>query len=144
MSQTICITADAVVFAKLKDEKHVLLIQRKNQPFQGKWALPGGFVDAGESVKKSCQRELKEETGLNLYADQLEFCGFYDDINRDPRSRIIAFAYKAQLDVIVDVKGKDDALDAKWFDTKKLPPLAFDHFKILENALNTNHKTNNL
>jgi 8-oxo-dGTP diphosphatase len=137
ISQQIYVTVDAVVFAKLKKSSYLLLIKRENKPFEDSWALPGGFIDTDEPVKQACQRELKEETGMSLDLNQLKFFNFYDEVNRDPRSRTITFEYLAQLNSLNEVKGDDDATEAKWFDIKKLPKLAFDHLEIIKDALTT-------
>jgi len=137
ISQQIYVTVDAVVFAKLKKSSYLLLIKRESKPFEDSWALPGGFIDTDEPVKQACQRELKEETGMSLDLNQLKFFNFYDEVNRDPRSRTITFEYLAQLNSLNEVKGDDDATEAKWFDIKKLPKLAFDHLEIIKDALTT-------
>jgi len=135
ISQQIYVTVDAVVFAKLKKSSYLLLIKRESKPFEDSWALPGGFIDTDEPVKQACQRELQEETGMSLDLNQLKFFNFYDEVNRDPRSRTITFEYLAQLNSLNEVKGDDDAIEAKWFDIKKLPKLAFDHLEIIKDAL---------
>lgn len=137
ISQQIYVTVDAVVFAKLKKSSYLLLIKRESKPFEDSWALPGGFIDTDEPVKQACQRELQEETGMSLDLNQLKFFNFYDEVNRDPRSRTITFEYLAQLNSLNEVKGDDDAIEAKWFDIKKLPKLAFDHLEIIKDALTT-------
>lgn len=137
ISQQMYVTVDAVVFAKLKKSSYLLLIKGENKPFKDSWALPGGFIDTDEPVKQACQRELQEETGMSLDLNQLKFFNFYDEVNRDPRSRTITFAYLAQLNSLNEVKGDDDATEAKWFDIKKLPKLAFDHLEIIKDALTT-------
>lgn len=137
ISQQMYVTVDAVVFAKLKKSSYLLLIKRENKPFEDSWALPGGFIGTDEPVKQACQRELQEETGMSLDLNQLKFFNFYDEVNRDPRSRTITFAYLAQLNSLNEVKGDDDATEAKWFNIKKLPKLAFDHLEIIKDALTT-------
>lgn len=137
ISQQMYVTVDAVVFAKLKKSSYLLLIKRENKPFEDSWALPGGFIDTDEPVKQACQRELQEETGMSLDLNQLKFFNFYDEVNRDPRSRTITFAYLAQLNSLNEVKGDDDVTEAKWFNIKKLPKLAFDHLEIIKDALTT-------
>lgn len=137
ISQQMYVTVDAVVFAKLKKSSYLLLIKRENKPFEDSWALPGGFIDTDEPAKQACQRELQEETGMSLDLNQLKFFHFYDEVNRDPRSRTITFAYLAQINSLNEVKGDDDASEAKWFDIKKLPKLAFDHLQIIKDALTT-------
>jgi 8-oxo-dGTP diphosphatase len=111
------------------------LIRRGNKPFAGKWALPGGFVDADEPLDKAAARELHEETGMaDVYLEQLATFG---DPGRDPRGWVISVAYLALTgaDTIAAIKAGDDACDAAWFDAYDLPPLAFDHELILSTAL---------
>lgn len=129
------VTVDAVVFGYDASEGiSILLIKRKNPPFKGDWAIPGGFVDKGESLEDAVYRELKEETGIEVnYLEQLYTFGEPD---RDPRKRIISVAYYGLVkpDAFV-VHAADDADDADWFKIDELPPLAFDHKKILDMAL---------
>ncbi len=109
----------------------VLLIRRGKDPFAGKWALPGGFVDAGERLIDAARRELKEETGVEVGdLEQLHAAG---DPDRDPRGWTVSVVFFARTDVL-DAKGMDDASDAKWFPLDKLPPMAFDHAAILKRA----------
>lgn len=131
--QKIAITVDAVVFQKQDKYIKLLLIQRKNDPFKEEWALPGGFLEEDESLKEGALRELEEETGLkNIKLNQISAFG---EIGRDPRGRTISVAFMGLVEKEESVKGADDAKDAKWFDIKNLPELAFDHSKIIEAAL---------
>ena len=129
------VTVDAVVFGYDASEGiSILLIKRKNPPFKGDWAIPGGLVDKGESLEDAVYRELKEETGIEVnYLEQLYTFGEPD---RDPRKRIMSVAYYGLVkpDAFV-VHAADDADDADWFKIDELPPLAFDHKKILDMAL---------
>jgi 8-oxo-dGTP diphosphatase len=130
----ISVTADVVAFIFRDDQLHLLLVKRRFEPYQGKWAFPGGFVEPGESLEAAAARELEEETGLRgVYLEQLYTFG---DPGRDPRSRIVTVAYLALLRPGAgDLHSGDDAADAAWFPIGDLPPLAFDHEKILEIAL---------
>ncbi len=136
MKNTIALTTDAVVFSKLKKDFYVLLIQRKNEPFKAMWALPGGFVEEHEKLNVACQRELKEETSLDVAIEQFSLLGIFDDVNRDPRSRTVSVAYFCLLNEQRAVSASDDAQDADWFRLDELQNLnlAFDHFKIIEKA----------
>ncbi|SDG83088.1 NUDIX domain-containing protein [Psychroflexus sediminis] len=134
-SPSIFITVDAVVISKEDQHNFVLLIKRKNEPFKNQWAFPGGFVEKEELVQRACQRELKEETGLGINEKDLSFLDYYDQIGRDPRSRTITFAFTAFIDSRTEVKGDDDAAEARWFDAQHLPKLAFDHSEIIRDAL---------
>jgi 8-oxo-dGTP diphosphatase len=126
---------DAVVFHKENQELEVLLIQRKHDPWKGMWALPGGFLEVDETCEEGARRELEEETGLKN-VDLKQFYVF-DQVDRDPRERIISVAHLGFTDKNKqEIKGADDAIDAQWFNVKKLPVLAADHLVIIEMALN--------
>ena len=128
------LTVDIIIFLKEKEDTKILLIQRGHYPFEGLWALPGGFVDINETLEKAAKRELQEETGLK----DIELSQFYTfgDLNRDPRGRTVSVVYYGFVKTENStVKGGDDAHDAKWFSLKSLPLLAFDHNIIIEEAL---------
>lgn len=127
---TPALTTDCVVF---DDQQRVLLIQRGNEPFRGGYALPGGFVDIGERVCDACRRELHEETGLEIPADQLRLIGVYSDPERDPRGHTCSVAYLAQTEH-APVKGGDDAASAAWVADWRGLKLAFDHAQIIADA----------
>lgn len=131
------LTTDAIVIAKVGHQLDVLLIKRKQNPFQNQWALPGGFLEESELVVNACQRELQEETGLYIDQNHFKFVNYYDALKRDPRSRTISFAFAVQLEDKPKVKGNDDAAEAVWFSIGDLPQLAFDHSEIIKDALNT-------
>ena len=135
-SQNLSLTVDAVVFGyEAKEGLSVLLIKRLIEPFKGKWAIPGGFVLEGENLEKAVERELKEETGVEVnYLEQLYTFG---QPNRDPRSRIVTVAYYGLIRPSkVELHATTDAADAQWFSIKDLPTLAFDHQQIFDLALN--------
>ncbi|MGA2914759.1 MAG: NUDIX hydrolase [Sedimentisphaerales bacterium] len=118
------LTVDAVVFDVSGDSPKVLLIKRGNEPFKGLWAFPGGFVDMDEELEIAAARELAEETGLTgVKLTQLQAFG---KCGRDPRGRNITVAFIG-ITKNTKIKGGDDAVEAKWFDIDKLPPMAFDH-----------------
>ena len=123
------LTVDAIVYSKEKNGISVLLIQRGRDPFINKWALPGGFIEMDETLESACIRELEEETGLKV--QQMEKFRTYDAIDRDPRHRTISVVFSTELEELKKVSGSDDAINAKWFNTDKLPDLAFDHAIIL-------------
>jgi 8-oxo-dGTP diphosphatase len=129
------LTVDAVIFYREKDKTEVLLIQRKKDPWKGMWAIPGGFLEADETCEEGAKRELEEETGL-AGIDLKQFYVF-DAIHRDPRERIITIAHYGVTDKKHEVKGSDDASDARWFDISELPPLAADHREIIAKAVET-------
>ena len=127
------VTVDIVVFTIEGDVLKVLLVQRGQPPFEGKWALPGGFVEPDESLKRAAWRELKEETGVN--AGFLEQLGAFGHPDRDPRERVITVAYYALIPRDrLTLKASSDAVGAKLFAISELPELAFDHAKILSRA----------
>lgn len=126
------VTSDCVVFGWDGKGLKVLLIQRGNEPFKGKWAFPGGFMDVGETAEECARRELEEETGL---ADvPLEQFHAFSEVDRDPRERVVSIAFCAFVE-ISEVIGGDDAAAARWFPLDGLPLLAFDHDRILKVAL---------
>lgn len=131
--QKIAITTDCVVFYKASSEKlKILLVERKNEPFKNDWALPGGFLEDEEPLEEGAKRELKEETGLQIFeVYQLKAFG---NPGRDPRGRTISIAFWGEVFSEEKVEGSDDAKDAKWFDLENLPELAFDHKQIIEFA----------
>lgn len=125
------VTTDCVIFGFDGKSLQVLLIERGIEPFKGRWAFPGGFLNPDESAEEGALRELKEETGLDgAYIEQFHT---YTDPNRDPRERVITIAYYA-LVRIQEVHGGDDAAKAKWFPIEEVPQLAFDHDRILRDA----------
>ena len=129
------VTADCVIFGFDESNKiKVLLIQRGNGPYKGKWAFPGGFMEIDETVEQCARRELEEEPVLKEVT--VEQCKTFTVVNRDPRERVITVAHYA-LVKLSEVKANDDANDAQWFSLDEIPPLAFDHEEILNKALQT-------
>lgn len=128
------VTVDVVIFSLIEEELKVLLVKRKRWPFEGSWAIPGGFVNMDESLEEAAVRELAEETGVrNVYMEQLYTFG---DPERDPRTRVITVAYFAIVpsDAVAHEPGSD-AAETDWFSVEALPALAFDHDEILDYAL---------
>jgi 8-oxo-dGTP diphosphatase len=123
------VTVDAVVF---DPDDHVLLIQRKHEPFQGRWALPGGFVEPDEPLDAAVIRELAEETGVR--GVDLHQVGAFGDPGRDPRGHVVSIAYATTLRRRPAAAAADDAADAHWFPVAALPPMAFDHDEIVATA----------
>jgi 8-oxo-dGTP diphosphatase len=128
------VTVDCVVFGLDEGDLKVLLIQRDLPPFKGKWALPGGFVHIDETLDDAALRELSEEAGVrDVYLEQLYTFG---DLDRDPRGRVITVAYYALVKLSDHrVRAATDASDAGWFPMARLPPLAFDHRRVVSVAL---------
>lgn len=134
-NQSIKLTVDAVVFGYENGIISVLLIKRKYQPFKGKWAIPGGFVMNDESLEQAVERELLEETGLEInYLEQLYTFG---EINRDPRFRVVSVAYFGLIRPdIFKIFASTDAEEVGWFNINELPELSFDHVEILKMSIN--------
>ncbi len=133
--QKIKVAVDAIVFGYQNNQLYVLLIQQKFGTQESYWALPGGLVRDDESLQDAVKRELKEETNIAVnYFEQLYTFG--DDINRDPRNRVISVAYYALVDPSkLNVKADSDAENAQWFQINEVPVLAFDHTNILNAAI---------
>ena len=157
------VTVDIIVFQKQDNHLKVLLVKRKNHPYIGKWAFPGGFLNIDENIKDAAYRELKEETSVEAHQVELHQLHTYGSVHRDPRMRVISIAYIAVVHQDISVKAMDDAEDAAWFDItmtqqqlslkhddmnlsfiktedgyQKLSDslsLAFDHLNILSDAL---------
>jgi 8-oxo-dGTP diphosphatase len=128
------LTVDCVVFGLDEGELKVMLIQRALPPFEGKWALPGGFVHLDETLDEAARRELEEETGLRkVFLEQLYTFGA---VERDPRERVVSVAYFALVKLSEhQVRAATDARAAAWFGVNDSPSLAFDHLEILQRAL---------
>ncbi len=132
--ESLRLTVDMVIFTLREGALQVLLVKRGVPPFEGQYAIPGGFIRGGESLEEAALRELHEETGVrNVFLEQLYTFG---DPKRDPRGRVITVAYYALIasDKLSLVAGAD-AAEAQWFPAIRVPPLAFDHKSILDYAL---------
>lgn len=132
----VAVSVDVVIFSLFMAEQdlRVLLVQRGAPPFEGMWALPGGFVQADESLAAAAARELEEETGVaSVYMEQLFTFG---DPVRDPRLRVITVAHFALVPYdAIKPRAGSDAQATSWFSVFALPPLAFDHREIIDYAL---------
>jgi len=130
------VTADNVVFTRRDGRLCVLLIERGTDPFRGRWALPGGFVDPDEDLPEAAARELAEETGID--ATGLRQLGAYGAPDRDPRMRVVSVVYWAMIPDLAEPKGGDDAAHAFVVPVEealaKPDRLAFDHHRILTDA----------
>lgn len=129
----IFVTVDTVIFRKTASDHQILFIKRKNEPFKGKWALPGGFVDENEDLEDAANRELFEETGVKVA--KLEQLGAFGKPGRDPRQHVVSIAYTGFTEETTNAVAADDADEAEWFSVKTLPELAFDHAEIINLAL---------
>ncbi len=129
------VSVDILLLRRAEEGEKVLLIQRDREPFAGRWALPGGFVEENEPLEAAAQRELQEETGVkNIPLEQL---GAFGDPGRDPRGHVITIVYGGILpeDASSSLRAGDDARRAEWFPVDRLPPLAFDHDQIISRCL---------
>jgi 8-oxo-dGTP diphosphatase len=117
------LTVDIIILVKDK----IVLIKRLNPPYQGTWALPGGFVDIGETVEEAAVREALEETGLDV--ELKEMVGVFSDPKRDPRGHTVTICFTSLGHGTLTASS--DAQDAELFDPDDLPELAFDHKKII-------------
>jgi 8-oxo-dGTP diphosphatase len=128
------ITADLVILTVRDDRLHVLLVERANEPYQGRAALPGGFLRDDETLDDAARRELAEETamGERLHLEQV---GAYSAPDRDPRGRVVTVSYLAIAPSLPVPTAGSDARAAHWAPVEEVPPLAFDHDEILADAL---------
>ena len=126
------ITTDIFIY---DDDLNFILIKRKNEPYKDNWALPGGFVEYGESVEDSAIREAKEETNIDVKLEKL--VNVYSDPKRDPRGHTITVVFTARGD-FAQMKADSDAGDISIFSKEKLEKvtLAFDHTQIINDCLN--------
>lgn len=128
------VTVDILLLGLVGDVLNVLLIKRGNYPYEGMWALPGGFVDMQENLEEAALRELQEETGVTGVS--LKQFRAFGDVGRDPRTRIISVVYHALVRPEKSaLTAGDDASDARWFPAYELLQTAFDHDRIIEMML---------
>ncbi|MFB7091190.1 NUDIX domain-containing protein [Streptomyces sp. NPDC056296] len=129
------VTVDLAVLTLRAGALHVLLVERGQEPYAGRWALPGGFLLPDESAEAAARRELAEETGLaDVSAPHLEQLRTYSEPGRDPRMRVVSVAFAALLPDAPEPRGGGDAAAARWVPYDKARDLAFDHDRILADA----------
>jgi 8-oxo-dGTP diphosphatase len=135
------VTADAIVFTISQGQLHVALVERGNDPYKGRWALPGGFVEPDEDLAGAAARELAEETGIELSAASMRQLGAYGAPNRDPRMRVVSVAFWTIQPALTKLVGGSDAATARLMPVKEVlsrpEDLAFDHHQILSDAVQT-------
>jgi 8-oxo-dGTP diphosphatase len=130
--QKIGVTVDIVCLRPMLKPAEIALIRRGRPPFEGKWALPGGFVEVNEDLETAARRELMEET--QLAPETLEQLYCFGSLDRDPRGRTISIVYWALIDTSQIGIAGDDAAELQWFPIHALPCLAFDHAEIISKA----------
>ncbi|MDL2246221.1 NUDIX hydrolase [Methanobrevibacter sp. OttesenSCG-928-K11] len=132
------LTVDIIIF---NEDGRIILIKRKNNPYKNFWAIPGGFVEYGETVENAAIRECKEETNIDVKL--VAICGVYSNPTRDPRGHTVTIAYIGK-GKINNMKASSDALEIAIFSQKELENmnLAFDHAKILQDSFNLYSKLN--
>lgn len=135
------VTVDIAILAMHEERLHLLVIRRAGEPYAGRWALPGGFVDEGEDLATAAERELQEETGVELARHTLDQVGAYGAPDRDPRHRVVSVAWLAAFPEPVEVRAGDDAAEAAWLPVDDLlsesgrAELAFDHAQIISDCV---------
>jgi len=129
LPKTPALTTDCVI---LDPDGRVLLIRRGHRPFAGSYALPGGFVEIGETVEQACRREAGEETGIEV--GPLRLVGVYSDPARDPRGHTVSIVFGTVLPQAIAPRSGSDAAGAKWVADWRQRELAFDHRQILADA----------
>lgn len=128
------VTTDIALFRRADEARELLLIRRRDDPFEGLWALPGGFVEKGETLEAAARRELAEETGITGVT--LRQLAAYGEPGRDPRGWTVSVVFWGWRTVEdpAPIAG-DDAAEARWWPVDDLPALAFDHARIIKDAL---------
>lgn len=129
MRKSPALTVDIIIQRK---DRSIILVKRRKPPFKGEWAIPGGFVEYGETVEAAAVREAKEETGLDV--ELVKILGVYSDPNRDPRGHTVSITFLAR-EVGGQPMADTDAKEVQAFPSSSLPPkLAFDHERMLIDA----------
>lgn len=129
MTAVRALAADAVVLREADTGPEVLLLERNHDPYEGRWVLPGGLVEPDERAREACSREAREEVDLDVTVEA--FVGLYDDPNRDPRGNVTA-AYRCRT--VGSPEPRDEARRVAWYPVDKLPPMGFDHGRIVQDA----------
>lgn len=137
--QSFAVTVDVAVFSRTGGELHITLIERGHEPFKGKLALPGGFVEIDEDLPQAAVRELAEETGLTVPPEEVRQVGAYGQPGRDPRMRVVTVVFWALVESLEGLSGGSDAADAVTLAVNHVLDhpelLAFDHPRIIGDAV---------
>ncbi len=135
------VMVDVVALAPVEGALHVLCVRRGSPPYEGRWALPGGYLEVDEDLAPAAARELQEETGVEVAPEALRQLGAYGEPGRDPRGRAVSVAFLALLEEDSPARGGSDAADAQWLPVADLvaddapEELAFDHAVILRDGI---------
>lgn len=138
------LASDAIVLRKKNDRIDILLIKRGREPFKGKYAFPGGFVDYNEDPIEGCLRELKEET--NLIGQKIELFTVRSKPDRDPRSHVVSLMYYVEVDSNSEPKAGDDAAHAQFYDLAEIvkqdkSEFSFDHYEVIQELVTSKFNT---
>ncbi len=134
IKQNINVAVDIALFGYKDNNLHILLVKQGFGQFKNQWVLPGGFLKDNEGLLDGAKRELLEETGVNISSLE-QLYTFGDNINRDPRARVISVAYLATANPSkMKLKADTDSIDVAWFEYIKIPKLPFDHNQIIKTA----------
>ncbi len=136
------VATDILIYRRFADDQplQILLIERRDEPFAHRWALPGGFLDENETLEQAARRELREETGLDFAASELTQLKAYSQVDRDPRTRVISVVFVVKWRLNQRIQAGDDARDVRWSAVDQLPELAFDHDQIVRDGLQFIHQ----
>lgn len=133
------ITVDCAIFRYNENlVPEILLIKRKNPPYQGCWALPGGFLDMNETIEEATNREVLEETDIDITTQgwmKKYKLNIFDNPDRDERQRVVSILSSVMVMSNVNGRAGDDAEEVKWFSIFSLPALAFDHEEMIKLAI---------
>ena len=134
------VSVDVVALTMVDQVLHALLVKRGREPFAGRWALPGAWLEVDEDLAPSAARELHHETGIALHPDELRQIGTYGDLHRDPRRRVVSVAHLAEVEHHVDPEVGAGAIDAAWIPVADVlrqdaDPMAFDHARHLRDGV---------